>query len=158
MREPAVQTKNGVATVTMTVPDNLTTRVIDVIGITQDAKLGTTTATLTVTKPLIIEANLPTFLTYQDKLRLPVKVLMTEDSSVASDATVKLQAILKTEDGRSFPLKSLTTKVNTGVIFELSVPEDLRDQTSLVLELSAVAGNEQDAVRQTIPLRTSGFL
>ncbi|MDP2670217.1 MAG: alpha-2-macroglobulin family protein [bacterium] len=154
LREPAVQTKNGEATLQMKVPDNLTTRVVDVIGITQDAKLGTTTSKLVVSKPLLIEANLPTFLTYGDTLQLPMKVITTQDSSLLAETDITVEGTIKTEDGRSFPLGKMTTKPNSRVVLPISVPDQVWDQTNLILELTASGGDEQDAVRQTIPLRT----
>lgn len=138
----------------MTVPDNLTTRVIDVIGITQDAKLGTTTHTLKVTKPLLIEANLPTFLTYGDQLQLPVKVIATNGAAVDAQAPVTVQARLITEDGRTFSLGSQQATVNQRFLLALTVPKDVEDQSTLTLELAADAGQVHDAVSQTIPLRT----
>jgi uncharacterized protein YfaS (alpha-2-macroglobulin family) len=74
----AIYTKDGKATVSFIAPENLTTWLIDVIGITMDTRLGTTTAEFVVKKDLIIEPNAPLFVTIGDKLQVPVKVLVPE--------------------------------------------------------------------------------
>lgn len=72
----AVYTKDGIATITFTTPENLTTWMIDAIAITKDTKLATTTSDITVKKELIIEANAPLFVTIGDSLQVPVKVVV----------------------------------------------------------------------------------
>lgn len=77
----AVYTHDGIATLQFTTPENLTTWLIDAIGITTDTKLGTQTDTFVVKKNLIIEANPPLFVTIGDILKIPVKLIVPEDAS-----------------------------------------------------------------------------
>jgi len=50
--------------------------VIDVIGISKGIQLGTARSSFVVTKDLIIEPNLPTFVTIGDALKIPVKIIV----------------------------------------------------------------------------------
>lgn len=67
-----VITKDGEAMVEVTLPDNLTTRVIDVIGISQKTHLGTTMKEIVADKPLKIQAYLPQYITLGDEITFPV--------------------------------------------------------------------------------------
>src|SRR5690606_4990176 len=75
-RSGAIYTKGGKAEVSFVAPENITTWLIDAVGITTDTRLGTTTNTFVVTKDLIIEPNAPLFVTLGDQLTVPVKVIV----------------------------------------------------------------------------------
>ncbi len=73
-------TKGGKAELSFTLPDNLTTWVIDVIGITKDTRLGTTRKTFITSKDLVIEPNPPLFMTLGDSIDIPVKAIVAPDA------------------------------------------------------------------------------
>ena len=75
----AIYTQDGKATVRFTLPENMTTRTLDAIGITVDSRLGTTTEEIIAKKPLIVETNPPLYLTIGDTLQIPVKMIVSED-------------------------------------------------------------------------------
>jgi len=75
-----VYTKDGEARISFIAPENLTTWLVDAIGISMDTKLGTKTSEFVVKKDLIIEANPPLFVTIGDELMVPVKLIVPSDS------------------------------------------------------------------------------
>lgn len=77
-RSGAVYTHDGTATIEFTAPENLTTWLVDAIGITTDTKLGVQDMNFIVKKDLIIEPNPPLFVTIGDALTIPVKVIVPE--------------------------------------------------------------------------------
>jgi uncharacterized protein YfaS (alpha-2-macroglobulin family) len=54
-RNPSIKTKNGSAQVSFTLPDNMTTWLVDVVGITKDTKLGTTSHEFMTQQDVIVE-------------------------------------------------------------------------------------------------------
>ena len=71
----AIITTGGKAELEFDLPDNLTTWMIDAIAVSHKSKLGTERTTFKVNQPLLIEANLPTFLTIGDQISLPFKLI-----------------------------------------------------------------------------------
>ncbi|QQS61289.1 MAG: hypothetical protein IPN70_05395 [Candidatus Moraniibacteriota bacterium] len=68
---PSIQTdKNGKATVSFVVPDNLTTWVLSAVSATKDAKVGNATNEIIVSKNVIIRPQLPRILYKGDSLYL----------------------------------------------------------------------------------------
>ncbi|USN55702.1 MAG: hypothetical protein H6765_03805 [Candidatus Peribacteria bacterium] len=76
---PEIITQGGRAEVDIVLPDNLTTRVIDVIGLSKDIKLGTVSQELLVEQPFLLEANAPSFVTIGDQLELPIKMIVSRE-------------------------------------------------------------------------------
>ena len=83
----AVYTKDGLAQISFIAPENLTTWLVDAIGITTDTRLGTATTGFVVKKDLIIEPNAPLFVTIGDQLTIPVKVIVPADGSSRGKVT-----------------------------------------------------------------------
>ena len=68
---PSVRTGvDGRASVTFTLPDNLTTWVINGVAVTSLTQVGETRTELVVTKPIIVRPALPNFLRVGDKAEL----------------------------------------------------------------------------------------
>ena len=69
---PAVKTdKSGHATLTFTLPDNLTTWATYSTGVTQDTKVGEGISEFLVSKPLIVRPLLPLFARAGDVMEIP---------------------------------------------------------------------------------------
>ncbi len=62
--------KNGIATVKVTLPENLTTWVADVRAVTADSRVGQTTSELVSTKPLFIQLQTPRFFIVGDQAQV----------------------------------------------------------------------------------------
>ena len=63
---------NGLVTVTLTLPDSLTSWRFTARAVTADTQIGETTANITVTQPVLVRPILPRILTVGDELNLPV--------------------------------------------------------------------------------------
>ena len=82
---------NGRAMIEFLLPDNLTTWVATVRGLTRDTRVGEAAAELLVTKDLIIRPVTPNFLVAGDRVQLGAVV--NNNTSKSLDVTVELQAI-----------------------------------------------------------------
>ncbi|MHB0988738.1 MAG: Ig-like domain-containing protein [Bellilinea sp.] len=81
---------NGRAMIEFPLPDNLTTWVATVRGLTRDTRVGEAAAELLVTKDLIIRPVTPRFLVAGDRVQLGAVV--HNNTSQSLDVTVELQA------------------------------------------------------------------
>ena len=72
---PALVTdRNGQATATVTLPDNLTTWVARAVGLTPATEVGESTAEVVSTKPLLIRPVTPRFFVVDDRAQLAANV------------------------------------------------------------------------------------
>ncbi len=88
---------DGVAEVTVTLPDNLTTWRMDARAVTQSTLVGQTEVDVVATKPLLIRPVTPRFFIVQDEVTLTAVVNNNTGGDI--DATVSLQAISASIDG-----------------------------------------------------------
>ncbi len=85
-----VTDEKGEAQVSFETPDNLTTWVLDVRGITQDSRVGSAQAELVVTKPLLIRPVTPRFVTLGD--HFPLAAIVHNNTGEPLQVDVQLQA------------------------------------------------------------------
>jgi len=151
-----VFTKNGQITLETTLPDNLTTWMIDVVWITKDIKLGTKRVYFKTTKPLIVQANLPTFITIWDKIHLPISAITKNDLwNISLTAWKWLKnngKITWTKIGEK------QVKWNEKTYFDLSLKSDNFNYEKLYLKFLAKSNTEQDALEVNIPIRKKWFI
>lgn len=81
---------NGDATVSVVMPDNLTSWCADVRAVGEGTRVGHATAEVTVTQPLLLRPALPRFLRVGDQSTL--RVLVRNATATAADVTVTLRA------------------------------------------------------------------
>ncbi len=81
---------NGMGQVTLTLPDSLTTWVIETRGLTIDTRVGQTETEVVTTKPLLIRPVTPRFLVSGDHVQLAAIVHNNTDAQL--EATVNLDA------------------------------------------------------------------
>lgn len=81
---------NGMADVSLTLPDNLTTWVADLRGLTTDTRVGSATQELLTTKDLLIRPETPSFFVEGDHVRLAA--LINNNTSQDLTVNVSLQA------------------------------------------------------------------
>lgn len=81
---------NGQASVTITLPDNLTTWRMDVRAVTLDTRVGQATNDLVSTLPLLISPNTPRFFLQGD--RATVSALVHNNTDQPQDVKVRLEA------------------------------------------------------------------
>ena len=68
---------SGKGSVTIRLPDNLTTWTFHGVGVTADTKVGESTVDVIATKPLLIRPVTPRFFTVGDKAQLAANVATT---------------------------------------------------------------------------------
>ncbi len=81
---------DGLAEVTVTLPDNLTTWRMDARAVTQDTLVGQSQVDIVATRPLLIRPQTPRFLVADDEVTLLSVVNNNTDAAV--DASVSLEA------------------------------------------------------------------
>ena len=151
-----VFTKNGKITLQATAPDNLTTWMIDVVWITKDIKLWTKRAYFKTTKPLIVQPNLPTFITVWDSIKLPISVLTKKDLwNISLTVSKWLENNWKITWTK---IDKKQVKWNEKTYFNLKLWADKFNYSKLYLKFVAKASNEQDALQVKIPIRKKWFI
>ncbi len=151
-----VYTKNGQITLQATAPDNLTTWMIDVIWITKNVKLGTARAYFKTTKPLIVQPNLPTFITVWDSLKIPVSAITNKNLW-----NIQLTVYKWLKNNWKINWQEVWTKKvkwNEKAYFNLSLWTDKFNYNKLYLKFIAKAQTEQDALQVKIPIRKKWFI
>jgi hypothetical protein len=134
---------NGEATVSMNLPDSLTTWQVLVRGLTKETLVGETQLEIITTKDLLVRPVTPRFLVAGDHAILAAVV--QNNTPQALQGSVTLQAIGFDLDDPNQATQPVTVQANgqTRVEWWGTAP----DVTSANLEFSVQAGNLQDAVR-----------
>jgi uncharacterized protein YfaS (alpha-2-macroglobulin family) len=87
---PVIETDaQGKAELTMRLPDNLTTWVADLRGLTADMKVGEGRAEIIATKPLLVRPVTPRFLVVGDHLQLGAIVQNNTDAPISVDVSLE---------------------------------------------------------------------
>jgi len=161
---PAIVTdKDGKATVKFTVPERSTAWKLLAKGITTETLAGEATDELTVKKDLFGELKLPLSFTDGDRAEIL--------ASVHNDAVEKgqIEVVLKTTiAGRTIEEKKTVEVKAKGIeelVFqaELKRPEQPKEddaaapEVNVSFELAVTAGEKQDVVRRTVPLKPHGM-
>jgi hypothetical protein len=154
-RSGAIYTKGGKAEVSFVAPENITTWLIDVVGITTDTRLGTTTNTFVVTKDLIIEPNAPLFVTLGDQLTVPVKVIVPWNNP---SGKVRWSAWLINQQGDRLDLGTFVVDPNSTLALPVAIPQERWTSTFVELVVDGRHGSAKDAISTIIPLRSEGLI
>jgi len=94
-----VTDENGLAEVSLSLPDNLTTWVADLRGLTKDTQVGSAVKELVASKDLMVRPETPRFLVEGDYVQLAALVHNNTENDL--DVEVSLQATGFTLDGAS---------------------------------------------------------
>ncbi len=123
--EASVETnQNGEATVTFTLPDNLTTWQIESLGVTKDTKLGVDYAEFTTKKDLMAVPLKPRFVVPGDTFSLGAKVFnQTSENRKISVSLESKTLVFKNETSQSVFINAGETKT---VYFDVEAPKDIR--------------------------------
>jgi hypothetical protein len=82
--------QDGIASVTLTLPDNLTTWRMDARAVTENTLVGQTTVDIVTSKPLIVRPQTPRFFIAGDQVRLGATLQNNTDNPI--DASVILES------------------------------------------------------------------
>ncbi|MFN0096729.1 MAG: Ig-like domain-containing protein [Dehalococcoidia bacterium] len=143
---PQVTTDDsGRASVTVTMPDNLTTWRTQVRAISGDTLVGDGVLDLLSTKPLLLRPALPRFLRVGDTFDL--RVLVRNATAKATDANISASA-----DGLTLQGGAQTVRIEPGESKLVLWPAKVTQEGRLKLAFKASAGDLSDAVAQELPM------
>ncbi|MEK6221245.1 MAG: hypothetical protein N2D54_03260, partial [Chloroflexota bacterium] len=131
---------DGLATVPVILPDNLTTWQVDVRGLTKNTLVGEGTTEVISTKPLLIRPVTPRFLIVGDEMQIGAIIHnnTTEDFTVS----IALKATGFTLDNSSFAIQDVNISASGQV--RLSWQGTAEDVTDIELIFAANGGGYQD--------------
>lgn len=149
---PKVQTDaNGEATVTVTLPDNLTTWRATVLGVTDQTAVGMATKTVVASKPLMIKLQTPQYMVVQDEQT--ISAIVQNDTGQAADIRVGITVKGLALDGPT----SKNIRVEPGM--PQTVQWKATAQTTGQAEITATAeisGGANDGVKGSFEVKPHG--
>ncbi len=145
---------DGTASVTVALPDSLTTWRMTARGVTQATEVGQTTTDIIATRPLLVRPSLPRFLTVGDAPQLGAVV--QNSTSAAIDATVTMEII--GADNQPAPIQLSDAATQT-----VSVPANgqavvrwkatTNGAGTATVRLRVSGGGLEDALEQPLPIQ-----
>jgi len=143
---------DGKATVTVKLPDNLTTWVMRGVGVTGDTRVGEGLADLVSTKPLLIRPVTPRFFVVGDRAQLAAIVNNNTDSPL--QATVALSATGVTLSTSAVQTTTIAARGESKLTWDVSV----QDVTQAGLVFWAIAEKYSDASKPRLATGPDGSL
>lgn len=141
---PSVLTdEEGRATVTLRLPDNLTTWQAEVRGVTDGTRVGEGETTITATKPLLVRPVTPRFVVVGDRLALSAVVHNNTDRNIAAQVSLDTEGFSLDDPGEA--ARNLTVPARERVRVEWW--GRVQDVDSLDLQFSVQGGGLSDSVR-----------
>lgn len=140
----------GKATVSVRLPDNLTSWRATVVGVTERTDVGRATTNVRVRKPLMVRLSVPDGLTQTDRFR--ITGLVTNDTGRAADVTVELAATGVTLTDRA----SQSARLAAGETRSFAWTAEAREPGPVSLTLTAISGEFRDAMRLGTSIRAHG--
>lgn len=137
--------RDGNAEIQITLPDNLTTWVADLRGITKDSLVGQATQELVVSKPLMIRPAVPRFLVEGDHFQLSATV--HNNTSDPLDITASIIATGIKFDATTPNAQPITLTPNSQQTINWWATVENVDEVKLIFE--AQSGELQDAAQPT---------
>jgi hypothetical protein len=134
---------NGSATVSMTLPDSLTTWQVDVRGLTRDTRIGQAEMQIVTTKELLVRPVTPLFLVAGDHME--VGTVVHNNTTGKLEVKVSLQAVNFNLDKDSKQTQTVTIAAGGRTL--VSWWGTAQDAESADLVFSAQAGSLSDASR-----------
>jgi alpha-2-macroglobulin len=147
---PTVVTdESGMARVTLTLPDTLTTWQMTARGITADTLVGRETSELVTSRPLLVRPVLPRFLTAGDSPTLQAAIHNNTSEAVA------VAVVLETSGLNVSPPSQQTVEVPAGgrvvVRWQGEVPASGSESATLRFRVSG--NGMEDAIEQVLPIQ-----
>lgn len=133
----------GMASVAIKLPDNLTTWVAAVRGLTKDTRVGEATTNVVTGKDLLIRPVTPRFLVVGDHVE--ISALVHNNTPASLDPTVALQSIGFVLDNAGQETQTIT--IPPGERHQVSWLGTVQDVDAVEFIFSTQAGDLQDAAR-----------
>lgn len=141
-----VTDESGKASVTVTLPDNLTTWNLTAKGVTQNTLVGTGRLDVLSTKPLLVRPVVPRFFVVGDEVQLEAVVNNNTDQDVTAD--VQLQVTGLTLKGNATQPLTVKARDRGKVVWQTTV--DAAENVKVLM--SAAGGGLNDALEVTLPI------
>lgn len=149
---PLVRTDaSGKASVTLTLPDNLTSWRATVAAVTADTHVGIATSSVRSSKPLMVRLEAPPALVVGDSIAL--RALVTNNTG--SDATVKVQIEGDSAALEGEKVKSSQIRSNSSGVFEWTANIATSGTANFVAK-AWIEGGANDGVELKIPIAPHG--
>jgi len=147
---PEVRTDaNGMATIEVSLPDNLTRYRIMVVAVdAEGTQFGSAEANLTARLPLMVRPSAPRFLNFGDSFELPIILQNQTDEEMTVDVVVQATNIELTEGSG----QRVTVPANDRV--EVRFPAETENAGTARFQIAAVSGNYADAAEVELPVYT----
>ncbi|MCB9159581.1 MAG: hypothetical protein H6644_06960 [Caldilineaceae bacterium] len=146
---PAVRTDaDGRATVSFTLPDNLTRYRVMVVAVADGRYFGADDANLTARLPLMVRPSPPRFLNFGDVFELPVLVQNQTDAPLTVDVVAEAANLTLTDMAG----QRVTVPANDRV--EVRFPATTENAGTARVRVAAVSGAMSDADMRTLPVYT----
>ncbi|HEU4323243.1 MAG TPA: Ig-like domain-containing protein [Roseiflexaceae bacterium] len=159
-----VTAADGTASVTVELPDSLTTWRLSARAITADTLVGQTISELVATRPLLVRPSLPRFLTAGDQLTLQAVLQNNTAGPIEATVTLRAAAAPAAGEGAASPVQiqdaaeqRVSVPANGTALVRwralVGAPEGkiLVDRALLTFEVSG--GGQRDAVEQILPVQ-----
>ncbi|MEI7770278.1 MAG: alpha-2-macroglobulin family protein, partial [Chloroflexales bacterium] len=145
---------DGTASVTVALPDSLTTWRMSARGVTKETLVGQSTSDVVAARPLLVRASLPRFLTDGDQPTLQAVVQNSTSSAIDASVTLGLSG---TAD------KTGPITLQESAVQQVSVPANgqalvrwkakVAGAGQVTVRLSVSGGDLQDALETTLPVQ-----
>ncbi len=153
--QPTVTTDSeGKATVSVTLPDNLTTWVLRGVGITRDTLVGETTTDVIATKPLLVRPVTPRFFVVDDRAELAANISNNTDSDLETEVSLAAKGIAISAETPPRQTVIIPAHSETKVTWNVQV----QDVVSTTLVFAAVSGDYSDASKPRLTTAPDGAL
>lgn len=158
---PEVETDDdGEATLTVTLPDNLTRYRIMVVAVSGENRFGSGEANLTARLPLMVRPSAPRFLNFGDRFELPVVLQNQTDAAMlvdvalqATNAALPDASAILVMDGRGAAQgQRVTVPANDRV--EVRFETTTRLAGTARFQFAGVSGGYADAAEVSLPVYT----
>ena len=150
---------SGMGQVTVTLPDSLTTWVIESRGLTIDTRVGQAETEVVTTKPLLIRPVTPRFLVSGDHVELAAIVHNNTDTDMEATATLDATGFTLDEPGQASQTVEVPANGRTRVVWWGTA--DDAEQAEFVFGVSGKSGNQtlSDAATPALgPLPIRGYV
>ena len=153
---PQLMTENGVATISFTLPESLTTWKFLGLAHTKDMRVGQIESEVVAQKDVMVQPNVPRFVRHGDKATVASTIVNTSDKDLSGIARIEL-VNPETDDivyqqQKAFEVGAGKT---TSAVFDIDTNDKAiaeSDQTLLVCKVFATAGNFTDGEQHYLPL------
>ena len=142
---------NGKAQVTFKLPDNLTTWQAEILGVTQDTKLGVSYIDFMSKKNLMVVTLKPRFIVPGDTFYIGAQIFNQSDSNKNVMITFRSDT-LEFKDGNKEKNINVKKGQSQSVFFQVKAPENV-NQGQHTFTISADGGGLNDTIAQNIIIR-----